>query len=105
VPQSAATAGARWPLRKRRSAPHTLTAAVRALGVVREAQGHALASNAAACEGKLDEAHGLLDERRDEAGDDPFNALGTHIATHVYVTVHEAQCWTWLGRHDKPPRR
>jgi len=79
----------------------TLTAAVRALAKVREAQGHALASNAATCQRMLDEAHQLVDDCRDETADEPFNALGTHYTTHAYVTVHEAQCWTWLGQHDK----
>jgi tetratricopeptide (TPR) repeat protein len=81
--------------------PRTLTTAVRALGTVREAQGHALASNAAACQSKLDEAHQLVDDRRDETAHEPFDALGTHYTTHAYISVHEAQCWTWLDQHDK----
>lgn len=81
--------------------PRTLTAAVRALNAVREAQGHALASDAAACQSKLDEAHQLLEDRRDVTREEPFDSLGAHYATHAYVTVHEAQCWTWLDRHDK----
>jgi tetratricopeptide (TPR) repeat protein len=81
--------------------PRTLTVAVRALGAVREAEGHALTANAAACQSKLDEAHRLLDDRRDETVEEPFDSLGTHYMTHTYVTVHEAQCWTWLDRHDE----
>jgi tetratricopeptide (TPR) repeat protein len=81
--------------------PRTLTPAVHALSAVREAQGHALASDAAACQSKLDEAHRVLDDRADHTAGGPFDTLGTHYATHTYVTVHEAQCWAWLGRHDR----
>jgi Helix-turn-helix domain len=81
--------------------PRRLTAAVRALAAVREAQGHALGGNAAGCQSKLYEAHRLLDDARDQNPGEPFDALGTHYATHSYITVHEAQCWSWLNRHDK----
>ena len=60
-----------------------------------------MTANAAACQSKLDEAHRLLDDRRDKTVQEPFDSLGTHYMTHAYVTVHEAQCWTWLDRHDE----
>jgi tetratricopeptide (TPR) repeat protein len=81
--------------------PRTLTPAVRASSAIREAEGHALFGNAAACQRKLDEAHRLLDERRKMTDCEPFSTLGAHYATHAYVTVHEAQCWARLDQHDK----
>jgi tetratricopeptide (TPR) repeat protein len=81
--------------------PPALTTAVRALGAVREAEGHALASDATACQSKLDEAHQLLDDREGQIPETFFDSLGTHYTTHAYVTVHEAQCWMWLDRYDK----
>lgn len=85
--------------------PGTLTPAVHALAAVREAQGHALANNAAGCQSKLDEAHRLLDDAGDETAEEPFDALGAHYATHAYITVHEAQCWSGSIGTTRPPRR
>jgi len=81
--------------------PRTLTAAVRALGAVLEAQGLALSGDAAPCQRKLDEAHQLLGDDPGQRADDLFATLGAHYMTHAYVDVHEAQCWTSLHRHDK----
>ena len=81
--------------------PRTLTPAVHALAAIREAQGHALGGNAAGCQSKLYDAHRLLDDAGEQIPADPFDALGAHYATHAYVIVHEAQCWSWLRRDNK----
>lgn len=68
---------------------------IRALCAIRAAQGHALANDAAACEGSLADAHGVLD-RWDAADNDPRADLGRRDADPTYVMAAEACCWLSL---------
>ncbi|GGJ88295.1 hypothetical protein GCM10010123_17360 [Pilimelia anulata] len=66
---------------------------VRALAIVREAEGHALTGDDRDCLSALDRAGHLLQE---PSGDDP---LAGHC-TAVYVSAHRARCLQLLGRAD-----
>jgi hypothetical protein len=66
---------------------------IRALCALKEAHGHALADDDAACERRLADAYGLLDH---DTADDPWDRVGRRNVTRPYVLADEARCWLWL---------
>jgi tetratricopeptide (TPR) repeat protein len=76
-----------------------VTVHVRALGVLYEALGHALAGDAYNCERRLDEAHQLVEPNGDI--DVAWDGLGRHYATRTTVLASEARCRLWLGQAVK----
>lgn len=76
-----------------------LTVHVRALAVLYEALGHALAGDAYNCEQRLDEAHQLV--APDGHIDVTWDGLGRHYATRTTVLAGEARCRLWLGQAAK----
>jgi tetratricopeptide (TPR) repeat protein len=74
--------------------------AVRALVAVRQAEGHALRQDEAACRHALERAHDLV-QHAPTGGTSPWEGdLGRH-ATPAYVRAHEAHCWLRL---EQPTR-
>jgi hypothetical protein len=67
---------------------------IRALCALQEAQGHALANDAASCERSIGHAHGLL-AGAEEAHSPPRN-LGRQEVSPAYVMAAEARCWVKL---------
>jgi tetratricopeptide (TPR) repeat protein len=68
---------------------------VAALAAVRQAEGHALAQDEAACRRSLDHAYDLVDPTPPDQ-DNPWDGdLGRHCTT-AYVRAHEAHCWLRL---------
>jgi tetratricopeptide (TPR) repeat protein len=69
--------------------------AVAALAAVRQAEGHALDQDEAACRRSLDQAHDLAAHAAQDP-DAPWDGdLGRHC-TPAYVRAHEAHCWLRL---------
>jgi len=66
---------------------------IRALCALKEAHGHALANDVAACGRSLVAAYGLLDHDTDDA---QHGRVGRRNVTHPYVLADEARCWLWL---------
>jgi len=67
---------------------------VRGLCALKEAQGHALAADAASCERSLAIAHELLDGVA--SAETPGRDLGSRKALPASVLAYEARCWLWL---------
>lgn len=72
------------------------TEQIRAVCALREAQGHALANDAASCERSLTQARTALLERPDAADDGARQELGGYTVTRPYVLADEARCWIRL---------
>jgi len=68
---------------------------IRGLCALKEARGHALANDTAACERSLVDAYGMLDHVP-HVPQTPWDDLGGHDITPPYVLADEARCWLWL---------
>jgi hypothetical protein len=69
-----------------------ISAQIRALCALRQADGQALAGDAATCERSLADAHALLDGAERTT---PWDDQGVHL-TAPYVLADEARCWLRL---------
>jgi transcriptional regulator with XRE-family HTH domain len=76
---------------------------MRALCTLRQAHGHALANDAAACERRLADAHDGLVGRGPTGDDDPCDELAGRDLTAPYVLAAEARCWITLRPHKAIP--
>ena len=75
-----------------------------ALCKLRQAHGHALANDAAACERRLADAHeGLLLDGAPATGEDPCDELAGRDLTAPYVLAAEARCWVTLRPRQAIP--
>jgi len=70
---------------------------IRALCALKQAQGHALANDAASCEHSLAAAHDLLE--RAAPPETPWHDLASEEVSPPYVLAAEARCWLWLQPH------